>query len=209
MACLDLYGKASGQMVNPLKSSVIFSSKVVDASKTDVQDILGIHSEGGEGTYLGLLECFSGSKRKLMSFIREKLQGRLNGWFVKSISQGGKEILLKSIALPLHVYAMSCFKLPNEVCAKITSGMTGFWWNSGNNRKKITWVAWQKLCKEKELDGLGFHDIEKFNQYLLAKQAWRIWNSPNSLVARILKNGYFPRTSFLNGNMGRRPSYVA
>ena len=123
----------------------------------------------------------------MLSFIREKLQGRLNGWFTKSLSQGGKEILLKSVGLALPIFAMSCFKISKDVSEKLTSAMIEFWWGSGNNRKKIAWVAWQKLCKDKEVGGLGFKDLEKFNQALLAKQAWRIWKNPQSLLARILK----------------------
>ena len=118
------------------------------------------------------------------------------------MSEGGKEVLLKSIALALYVYAMSCFKLQQEVCAKTTSVMIEFWSTSRSNKKKTPWVAWQKLCKDKEMGGLGFHDIEKFNQSLLAKQAWRIWERLTSLVNRILKARYFPRSSFMDGNMG-------
>lgn len=208
LECIRRYGEASGQCVNYLKSSVIFGSMVSEQTKEELKNILGIEKEGGEGTYLGLPECFSGSKRKLLSFIREKLQGRLKGWFAKSLSQGGKEILLKSIGLALPVYAMSCFKLPKDTCEKLTSVMIEFWWSSGNNKKKIPWVAWKKLCSDKEMGGLGFKDIEKFNQALLAKQAWRIWKSPNSLLSRILKNRYFKRSELLDCSIGSRPSYA-
>lgn len=39
---------------------------------------MGIESEGGAGTYLGLLECFTGSKRELLSFITDRLKSRLS-----------------------------------------------------------------------------------------------------------------------------------
>lgn len=124
--CLKLYGDASGQEINKAKSSIIFGKKVSLNVQGQVKEALGIGRVEGEGTYLNLLECFSGSKRKLLGFLREKLQGRLNGWFAKALSQGGKEVLLKSIGLALPVFAMSCFKLPKDVYTKLTSAMMEF-----------------------------------------------------------------------------------
>lgn len=171
MDCIRQYGEAFGQHVNHLKSSVIFCSLVPEATKAELKEILDIETEGGEGSYLGLPECFNGSNRKLLSYIREKLHGRLQGWFAKSLSQGGKDILLKYVGMALPVFAMSCFKLPKDLCDKLTSAMIEFWWSSGNNRKKIPWVTWKKLCTDKELGGLGFKDMEKFNKhYLLNKR---------------------------------------
>lgn len=55
---------------------------------------------------------------------------------------------------------------------------------------------------------LGFHDLEVFNKALLSKQIWRLLQSPDSLVAKILKAKYYPSSSILEANMGNRPSYV-
>ena len=201
--CLKLYGDASGQQINPAKSSTIFGDLVEEGLKADIKQILQIELEGREGTYLGLPEVFKGSKKNILNYIREKLQHRLHGWFAQTLSQGGKEILL---ALP--VYAMSVFKLPKDLCAKLTSAMRDFWWSNGGSRRKLPWVSWETMCKSKEEGGLGFHDIGRFNQALLGKQAWRIFSKPNSLMERVLKSRYFKNNSFLEASIGSRPSYI-
>ena len=155
-----------------------------------------------------LCRCFSGSKQKLLAFIGERLDKRLNGWYTKMLSLGGKEVLLKSIATALPVYAMSCFRLTKHHCQKIMSAMSAFWWNESGDKKKIHWIAWDKLCESKANGGLGFRDVEDFNQALLAKQAWKLMNEPNCLLAKIFKGRYYAKTSFLDEGKGYRPSYA-
>lgn len=191
LKCLVNYGLASGQVINTSKSSIIFGSKIPETRKEEIKNLLGIHKEGGEGTYLGLPEVFKGSKRDLLNFIKEKLEGRLQGWYSKTLSMGAKEFLIKSVALALPIYAMYVFLLPKDLCARITSAIAEYWWSSGDKKWKIHWVDWQKLCKPKNMGGMGFHDIGRFNQALLCKQAWRIWSQPESLVAKVLRGRYF------------------
>lgn len=64
-------------------------------------------------------------------------------------------------------------------------------------RKKIHCISWEKLCLSKEDGGLGFKDIGNFNQALLAKQAWRLYNQPGSLLAKLYKGRYYASLGFM------------
>lgn len=208
LRCLKLYEDASGQQTNPAKSSIIFGEKMEEGMKSDIKRVLSIEKEGGESVYLGLPEVFKGSKRKIFNYICERLQNRVQGWFAKSISPRGKEILIKSVGLALPIYAMSVFKLPKDLCAKLTTVLRDYWWSNGSSRRKMPWVAWEKLFQNKENGGMGFHDRERFNQALLGKQAWRLHMNPTSLVSRVLKSRYFKNGSFMNASIRSCPSFA-
>ncbi|XP_061993749.1 uncharacterized protein LOC133711661 [Rosa rugosa] len=47
-----------------------------------------------------------------------------------------------------------------------------------------------------------------FNQALLAKQGWRILQSPDSLIAKLYKARYFPRCDFLDAEVTKGASYA-
>lgn len=55
---------------------------------------------------------------------------------------------------------------------------------------------------------MGFRDIRAFNLALLAKQGWRIQKNLNSLVHRVFNAKHFAESSFLEAQLGRKPSYV-
>lgn len=86
----------------------------------------------------------------LLSLVRN-----LQGWFAKKLFHGGKEVPLKSIAMVLPVYAMSCFRLTKHHCQKIMSAMASFWLDEDGEKKKIHWIAWKKICVPKDKGGLG------------------------------------------------------
>jgi hypothetical protein len=91
---------------------------------------------------------------------------------------------------------MSIFILLGTVHEALMRCIRRFWWGETAAKRKTHWIAWDKFTIAKGKGGLGFRDLKLFNQALLAKQAWRLIDRPDSLCARVLKTKYYP-----NGNL--------
>lgn len=87
---LQDYGAVTGQTINFSKSSITLGNNIDHDLRISLQQILGIFNESGAGTYLGLPECFSGSKIDLLAYIQDKMKSRFSGWYARCLSLGGK-----------------------------------------------------------------------------------------------------------------------
>uniref|UniRef100_A0A803PAC6 Reverse transcriptase domain-containing protein n=1 Tax=Cannabis sativa TaxID=3483 RepID=A0A803PAC6_CANSA len=206
---LKMYERASRQKVNFQKSSLYFSPNVELRDQTLISDFLQIPIRSSFEKYLGLPQHIGRTKKQVFHYLHDKVWAHLHNWKNKVFSKGGKEILLKSVIQAIPTYTMACFCIPSATCHSLESIMANFWWGfNDNNRPKIHWQSWKKLRKSKKDGGLGFRSLVHFNQALLAKQAWRIFKQPNSLVSKILEARYYPNSSFLNSALGLSPSFV-
>lgn len=57
------------------------------------------------------------------------------------------------------------------------------------------------------MGGIGFRELENFNEALLTKMDARILNEPGALWVRTIKELNFPNTDFLFGKQGCRASW--
>ncbi|CAN1152609.1 Uncharacterized mitochondrial protein AtMg00310 [Linum perenne] len=102
---------------------------------------------------------------------------------------------------------MGTYMIPITTLDRINSLMANFWWGQTEEKKKIHWIEWKKLCTPKDKGGLGFKDFSKFNQALLAKQGLRIINNPELLLSRVIKGRYFHNSGFFQAKLGYRSSH--
>lgn len=114
------------------------------------------------------------NKRNTFSDIKEKVGKKLAWWKEKMLPKAGKEILIKTVALAILTYTMSCFKLPDSLCDKLTSMIRNIWWGQKQEEKKIFWLSWEKMCEPEVGGGMRFKNLKLFNLALLAKQGWRL-----------------------------------
>ena len=77
---------------------------------------------------------------------------------VKQLSTWGKEILIKTVAQSILVFAMSVFNIPKKLCKEMTDAMAEFWWGDSENHKRMHGIAWWRMSIPKRDGGMGFRD---------------------------------------------------
>lgn len=60
------------------------------------------------------------------------------------------------------------------------------------------------MVKGKPFGGLGFKEIISFNLAMLVKFGWRIICNPDSLLAMVLRDKYYPSSSFCGCTSGKK-----
>ncbi|GKV37516.1 hypothetical protein SLEP1_g45542 [Rubroshorea leprosula] len=81
-----------------------------------------------------------------------------------------------------------------------------FLWGGIEGGKKINWVKWDTVCKDKELGGLGVKDLRKFNLALLGKWSGILVNKDEGLWKKVIVEKYRkegePSYNWLRENIG-------
>lgn len=195
---LNLYERCTSQLLSPAKCSMLFGKHCSDQTQPGIKSLLDVQQNSFEDKYLGLPTPEGRMKADRFQSIKERFFKRLIDWAEKHLPMGGKEVLIKSVIQALPTYMMSVFKLPPSFCEEYMQLVRKFWWGEDRSQRKVHWASWQQLIKPKSMGGMGFKDMKIFNQALLARQAWRLVQFPDSLCARVLKAKYYPNGDLLD-----------
>jgi hypothetical protein len=104
----------------------------------------------------------------------DHLRKRLFSWRNKHISLGGRIVMINAVLNAIPIFYLSFLKIPIKVWKKIVRIQREFLWGGVKGGRKISWVKWSVVCREKCKGGLGVRDIRIVNLSLLAKWRWRL-----------------------------------
>ncbi|XP_026378414.1 uncharacterized protein LOC113272831 [Papaver somniferum] len=199
MKNLQLFGSTSGQLINFNKSGVFFSKNTNPSLIPKISGSMGVQVLQLDDKYLGS-PLFT-HRSKISSFKPgvEKMKLRLSGWKYVPLNPEGREVLIKSVTSSACIYQMNCFKVPKKTCKDLDKLQRDFFW--GENIENPTGYypkAWTSVCKQKELGGLGFMNLELLNSSMITKIGWRLEQDKYSMWYKLMDAKYLIGRNVLN-----------
>jgi len=180
MQLFQSYVAASGQFINPLKSTVYYG--FISPARIDhITNLIGFNKGCLPFTYLGV-PIFKGKPKKIhLQPIADKIKSKLSAWKASLLSLAGR-VLVKSVIQAMLIHSISMYSWPSTLLKEIESWCRNFIWSSVCSKRKLVTVSWKKSCKPLSEGGLGIRSLTLINEAANLKLGWELRNSNEAWV---------------------------
>jgi exonuclease III len=194
----------SGLKINYHKSEVIIMGRSVERQQL-VADQLNCKLGEFPFIYLGLPISDRALTMEQWLFLVRKLAAKVEPWWGKFMSSGGRLILSNACLANLPTYAMGLFLLQDGIHAKFDSHRARFYWEGVGPKRKFHLVNWPAVCRPKDCGGLGIVNSRLMNVALLLKWVWKLYQDGNQLWRQLI-NAKYPSADDIFTASGQRGS---
>ncbi|KAI0519773.1 hypothetical protein KFK09_007234 [Dendrobium nobile] len=181
--------KWTGQRVNVSKSQMMFGKVVRYSMKKKIAKALGFKVVK-EMKYLGVKMSLNRIKMADFQEILSNVMDKLNAWSKKSLSLGGKLILIDSSLLSMPNFLITHSMVPKRVLHELEKLCRSFLWHKNDGTNDMHYVAWGDICKPRCFGGLGVHSPLDRVGSLRSKLAWNFIQKPQALFHRAMAARY-------------------
>lgn len=178
---LRAFGGVSGLRTNMSKSQIA-PIRCGNIDLTDVTSIFPAALTSFPMKYLGLPLVVGRLKKVHIQPLIDKCQSRLAPWQGRLMSSAARICLTKSVLTAQPIYHLTSLKLPDDTLKDIDKIRRKFLWAGGESISDGKCkVNWKRVCRPKDLGGLGVMDLQRFTSALRLRWLWNEWVAPDKL----------------------------
>ncbi|KAL6565077.1 hypothetical protein OROMI_016527 [Orobanche minor] len=204
--CLTHYENVSGQKVNNFKSNFIMYKPTPQVASW-VQRISGFKNATLPVMYLGVPLWKGFQSFEMYSPLISKIKTKILNWNHHLLSTGGRLELIKSVLNSIAFFSLQVLKPPENVIIALERIFNKFLWGTSDNRRRLHWAAWSRLCYPTDEGGLGCRDLHDLIRAGICKMWWRFRTSDN-IWSNFLMNKYCPRLHPMTIKLSLKSSHV-
>ncbi|KAL6565084.1 hypothetical protein OROMI_016534 [Orobanche minor] len=204
--CLTHYENISGQKVNNFKSNFIMYKPTPQVANW-VQRISGFKNATLPVMYLGVPLWKGFQSFEMYSPLISKIKTKILNWNHHLLSTGGRLELIKSVLNSVAFFSLQVLKPPENVIIALERIFNKCLWGTSDNRRRLHWAAWSRLCYPTDEGGLGCRDLHDIIRAGIFKMWWRFRTS-NNIWTNFLMNKYCPRLHPMTIKLSLKSSHV-
>lgn len=121
---LKEYENNSRQCINFNKFTIFFSLNTSEIVREQVSIVLGVRYSNNPEKNLGLPNVVGRNRKASFQTLKDHMKRIIDGWSTIRLSQGGKEVFIKSVLQAILTYSMAYFLI-----------VAKFWWKKAHGKK--------------------------------------------------------------------------
>ncbi|KAL6570156.1 hypothetical protein OROMI_014670 [Orobanche minor] len=176
--CITHYECVSGQKINTYKINFIMH-KPTPAVVNWVQRISGFNKADLPIMYLGVPLWKGFQSFDMYGSLISKIKNKILNWNHHLLSTGDRLELIKLVLNSVAFFNLQVLKPPENVIIAIERLFNKFLWGTNDNRRRLHWAAWSRLCYPTDEGGLGCRDLHDIIRASEIKMWWRFRTSDN------------------------------
>ncbi|KAL9675669.1 hypothetical protein QQ045_003873 [Rhodiola kirilowii] len=131
----------SGQILNPDKSCIFFSTSIKENRRINLLDLTGFKTGLFPVTYLGDILFLGRPKIEYFIHLKKCIKAKIFEWTKCFLSISGRATLIASVLGSLSIHTLSIIPVPKGCLKKMESLLSNFLWDSGESCRRH-WVSW-------------------------------------------------------------------
>jgi hypothetical protein len=179
LSILNLFGEASGLKTNIQKSSV-YPIRCGEEELITLYDWLPCELSSFPCKYLGLPLCLKKLSKNQVQPIIDRVADQLSRWKADLMTRAGIRVQVQYVMTGMLIYLAMAVDIPPGSLKAIDKIRKGFLWHGRKDvRGGHCLVAWGKVCRPLEIDGLGISSLKELGWALRMRWLWLSKTEPD------------------------------
>lgn len=123
----------------------------------------------------------------------KRITSRIKCAYAKQLSYAGRLQIINHILFSIHSFWGTIFILPQNMLKEVYQKCKDFLWGGSEEKRKVSLVAWDTICRPKKSGGLNIKACNEYNKASVGKLLWQVIEKKDTLCVKWVHGVYMKK----------------